>query len=378
MAVSDSPTEIFKRALAHAARALAEQPDLEVAFGSDGPKLAGHQLTLPTPPRDPSGPEAQALRGQADRMALRLANHDEGLNARLRPADASAAEVFDAVEQTRIEAVGAMSLKGVRENMNAALVSRLHRMGAAAATEAQRVPVAEAVGLLVRERLTGEPAPDGLKAMVDLVRADLEARAGDQLDALTGLADDQAAFGTALKDVLRALDLDPGDGRGEDASDDPGEEAPDPQEPDAADDQDEDEAGGEGGQSMEARPTTRGPRTSARTGPRADARTARPSPATAIPSCPRATSPNAGPTPTTAGPPTATAPSPPPSTRPSGPKSCAIPMSWRGCDRCWTSSWCSCPASWRGWPTGCSAACWPSRTGRGCSTWRKACWTPPA
>jgi len=251
MAVSDSPTEIFKRAIAHAARALAEQPDLEVAFGTDGPKVVGQTLTLPTPPRDPAGPEAQVLRGQADRMALRLANHDEGLNARLRPADASAAEVFDAVEQTRVEAVGSTSLKGVRENMNAALVSRLHRMGAAAATEAQRVPVAEAVGLLVRERLTGEPAPDGLKAMVDLVRADLEGRAGGQLDALTALASDQAAFGTALRDVLRALDLDPGDGRGEDASDDPGEEAPDPQEPDAADDQDEDEAGGEGGQSME-------------------------------------------------------------------------------------------------------------------------------
>ena len=104
MAVSDSPTEIFKRALAHAARALAEQPDLEVLFGTDGPRVVGQTLTLPTPPRDPGGAEAQTLRGQADRMALRLANHDESLNARLRPADTSAAEVFDAVEQTRIEA----------------------------------------------------------------------------------------------------------------------------------------------------------------------------------------------------------------------------------------------------------------------------------
>src|SRR5690554_5916821 len=79
MAVFESPAEVFKRAVAHAARALAEQPDLEVAFGSDGPRLAGQHLTLPTPPRDPSGPEAQALRGQADRMALRLANHDEAV-----------------------------------------------------------------------------------------------------------------------------------------------------------------------------------------------------------------------------------------------------------------------------------------------------------
>lgn len=251
MAVSESPAEVFKRAVAHAARALAEQPDLEVAFAADGPKVVGQVLTLPTPPRDPSGPEAQALRGQADRMALRLANHDAAVDAALRPADTAAAEVFDAVEQTRVEAVGSASLKGVRDNMNAALVARLHRMGAAAAAEAARVPMAEAVGLLVRERLTGEAAPDGLKPMVDLVRADLEARAGGQLDALTALAGDQAAFGAAMKDVLRALGLDPGDGRGDDASDDPGEEEPDQKEPDAADDQDEEEAGGEGGQSME-------------------------------------------------------------------------------------------------------------------------------
>src|SRR5690606_39090632 len=114
MAVSDSPVEIFKRAVAHAARALAEQPDLEVTFAADGPRLAGQALILPQPPRDPSGPEAQALRGQADRMALRLANHDAALDARLRPADTTAADVFDAVEQTRVEAVGSAALKGVR------------------------------------------------------------------------------------------------------------------------------------------------------------------------------------------------------------------------------------------------------------------------
>jgi cobaltochelatase CobT len=51
------------------------------------------------------------------------------------------------------------------------------------------------------------------------------------------VADDQAAFAARLKEVLRALDLDPGDGRGDDASDDQGGDEPDPQEPDAADDQ---------------------------------------------------------------------------------------------------------------------------------------------
>ena len=46
MASADTPADIFKRALAHAARALAEQSELEVTFGSDGPRLSNGVLTL--------------------------------------------------------------------------------------------------------------------------------------------------------------------------------------------------------------------------------------------------------------------------------------------------------------------------------------------
>ena len=253
MAATDTPAETFKRALGHAARALAEQPELEVMFGSDGPKLVGGVLTLPHPPRDPSGPESASLRGQADRLALRLANHDTVVDARMRPLESKAAEVFDAVEQARVEAVGSEYLAGVRDNLGAALITRLEKTGVLRIAEAERVPLSEAVALLVRERLTGRPAPDGAKAMLDLVRAGLEARAGDKLDALAASAGDQARFAEKMREVLRALDLDPGDGKGEDASDDPGDEEPDPQEPDAEDapDEDEEEEGGEGSQSME-------------------------------------------------------------------------------------------------------------------------------
>ena len=45
----ESPTEPFKRALAHAARSLAETPDLEVVFSGDGPQLLGKRAVLPHP-----------------------------------------------------------------------------------------------------------------------------------------------------------------------------------------------------------------------------------------------------------------------------------------------------------------------------------------
>ncbi|MBX9708173.1 MAG: cobaltochelatase subunit CobT, partial [Caulobacteraceae bacterium] len=256
MPPADSPQDVFKRALAHAARALAEQPELEVVFGSEGPRLSDGVLTLPHPPRTASESESATLRGQADRLALRLANHDATIHARARPIDSRAAEVFEAVEQARVEAHGSQSLAGVRANMDAALLTRLEKMGALRVTEPERVPIPEAVALLLRERVTGRRSPDGAGAMVDLVRDALEGKAGAELDALAELASDQAAFGAAMKDVLRALDLDPGDGRGDDASEDAGEEEPEPQAPDPSqDDQqdEEDDGGGEGGQSMDGR-----------------------------------------------------------------------------------------------------------------------------
>ncbi|MEN5230491.1 cobaltochelatase subunit CobT [Brevundimonas naejangsanensis] len=250
MAAAETPVETFKRALSHAARALAEQAELEVRFGSNGPRLTDGVLTLPHPPRDPRGPESATLRGQADRLALRLANHDAGLDARLRPTDINAAEVFDAVEQARIEAVGARELKGVRRNLDSALLTRLEKSGALRA-EAEQVPVAEAAALLLRERMTGEPSPDGARTMLDRVRAELEAKAGAELDALAASGDDQAAFGARLKDLLRALDLDPGDADGGDSEEDGEDDAEKPDQDEAEPDEQEEQDGGDGGESLD-------------------------------------------------------------------------------------------------------------------------------
>ena len=85
MADHESPTEPFKRALAHAARSLAETPDLEVVFSNEGPALYANRAVLPHPPRDLPMKEATRLRGLADQMALWLAHHDRNAHARFKP-----------------------------------------------------------------------------------------------------------------------------------------------------------------------------------------------------------------------------------------------------------------------------------------------------
>ena len=203
----ESPTEPFKRALAHAARSLAETPDLEVVFSGDGPSLSGNRAVLPHPPRDLSSKEASRIRGMADQMALRLAHHDPAAHAKGRPGTPQGQSIFEAIEQSRIESIGANALGGVRANLAALLDQTVERKGLARITDKANAPMADVLGLLVRERLTGDAPPEAARSMVDLFRADIEARAGADLDRLTGAVHDQAAFGKVARAILHDLDM---------------------------------------------------------------------------------------------------------------------------------------------------------------------------
>jgi cobaltochelatase CobT len=219
-AKSEAPTEPFKRALAHAARSLAELPDLEVVFSAEGPSLAGHRAVLPQPPRDLPLKEAARIRGLADQMALKLAHHDENAHARLRPRSAEGSAVFEALEQARTDAIGANALGGVRANLAAALEGEIERKGLNRPEIQLRAPMADVLGLLVRERLTGDAPPDGARALVDHYRGEIEHRAGKDLDRLTASIDDQPAFARIARSIIRELDL----GDASDADDSEGEE----------------------------------------------------------------------------------------------------------------------------------------------------------
>jgi cobaltochelatase CobT len=243
MSQKETPGESFKRALANAARSLAEQPDLEVVFSGDGPSLQGHKAILPHPPRELSGPETTRIRGLADQMALRVAHHDDAVHGRGKPKSAEGSQVFDALEQARIEAIGANALAGVRENLAAVWEQAAQRKGLNHIVDPAAAPMADVIALLARERLTGEPPPMSARSLVDALRGEIEAKAGSSLDRLCEAIEDQKAFGRIARSVCRDLSI------GDDLSD-----APDQ---DTQEDEDQDgeaEASSEG-ESQEEQPS---------------------------------------------------------------------------------------------------------------------------
>ncbi len=208
MSAKESPSELFKRSLAQTTRALAgAEEELEVTFGAEGPRLSAGKIVLPHPPRVISDPEAERIRGQADGLALRLAHHDEREHAKLRPQGAEARMVFDAVEDMRVQSLGANAMKGVAGNLTAALTDSLERRGASRMNDRAIAPLADAVALMVRERLTGLAPPANAKALVESWRKDIERDAGADLDKLADVAGNQREFAMRFRNVLNDLGI---------------------------------------------------------------------------------------------------------------------------------------------------------------------------
>src|SRR5215813_12814522 len=135
MAQEFSPTEIFKRATAATLRAIAERDDVTVGFGPEAAGLSGSRVRLPNPPRDLPAEEAAQLRGAADSVALRLRYHDDAVHSKRMPGSPLARAVFEAVEQARVEALGARRMAGVAANLSAMLDEQYRRQGFERITE---------------------------------------------------------------------------------------------------------------------------------------------------------------------------------------------------------------------------------------------------
>ncbi len=224
----EGPAEPFKRAIAATLRAIAGDAEVEVAFASDRPVLTGGRARLPEPPRRMTARDAAILRGHADAMALRLACHDPKVHGRNVPTGPGARAAFDAVEQARVEAIGCRRMAGVAGNLSAMLDDKFHRGSYADITDRSEAPLEEALGLMVRERLTGQKPPADAVRMVELWRPWIEERAGKDLDRLDTILEDQGAYARAVRDMLASLEMadelggDPEDG------DDDGEEGDQP------------------------------------------------------------------------------------------------------------------------------------------------------
>jgi cobaltochelatase CobT len=343
--------EDFKRATAGALRAIAQVADIQVAYQPGPAGLSGKRARLPAPSRALAAPEMAKLRGAADALALRLRHHDDAIHAARSPASREAREAYDALEQARVESLGAEHMAGVSANLRGKLNEECAADGLDRMTNRDQLPLVAALSLLARDQMDPASVPASARAIVDLWRGTLGENAQAALADLAANRADQAQYTTSVRKLLAALEL-------AEAESEPAEEEEDGESEDGSEEtsQQDNSQDGDGQQQsqenamlaaqpemMEGESADQNPEEEGET----DDAAAEAEDAPAGPQQRRATGNNDD------------------------------QAGYRAFTRSSTSNCSICTPSSPNSPTACNAACWPSKPAPGSSTWRKACWTPP-
>ena len=199
--------EPLRRAITGCVRSVAGSAEVEVVFANERPGLAGERVRLPELSKKPTAHELAVTRGLGDSMALRLACHDQKVHASMAPQGADARSVFDAVEQARVESIGALRMSGMADNMSAMHAEKYAKANFSGINRQEDAPIQEAVAMLVREKLTGEKPPESAGKVLDLWRPFIEQKAGADLESLPSAINDQQAFARVVRHMLSAMEM---------------------------------------------------------------------------------------------------------------------------------------------------------------------------
>jgi len=203
----DNPLEPFKRATIATMRALAENDELDISFGHGTPSASGNRIRVPLPALGSTPEQIDVVRGIGDEFALRLRYHDERIYKRRAPREGPAEEMFRWVEDARIASIGSLRMQGVAQNLDASLESQCQEAAFDTITTETEAPLSVAVGLLVREHLTGRKLPPSAENVVRHWREYVEERAGQDIDALRDCLLDQDRFSRISRAILSDLGL---------------------------------------------------------------------------------------------------------------------------------------------------------------------------
>ncbi len=231
--------------VAATSRAVAEDSDFEVVYTADVPGLAGNQARVPHLPHKISPDDIAEIRGFADALALKYKYHDAALHRKFSPSSGLGKDIFDALEEARVEAIGAQQMPGMKENLAAVTEKRVRESGLLRPSDDAGDHMAAVLGLLARERLTGELPPACVMATVAAEGQLLEKTVGHFLDQLGDKVDSQQASAIVVRSIIANLIGDePGNEfEKEQPQDDASDEGEDGSDPEANSESDE---GGEG------------------------------------------------------------------------------------------------------------------------------------
>lgn len=204
---TETPIDELKRTTAITLRALAAHPDLLIKYMNNLQAPTDSEVCLPLPALKMSAKQLSAFRGHADLNGLRRKYTNKSLHKNLSPSETIAKNIFDALEDVRVEALTKQNLPGLSRNLSESFHKHCKEKGLDVIKEPHAHALPEVVKAIVREALTHHPAPLSLAAALKQWRHKITPTLNPLLDRFSQNIADQQAFANVSQQLLQDLNL---------------------------------------------------------------------------------------------------------------------------------------------------------------------------
>ena len=197
----------------------------EIKFSGSTSYLSTKEVRLPIISKELDGAELFKLRGEADKIALKIKYHDPVLHNKYLPSSDLSSQIFQLAEESRIEAIGSKNLLGIKKNLQDLVVEKFKETILPVPGGEDKEALVNALHLVIREKITGSNSPPNTSVSLEKWRPWINNKIGNLLNQLAENTTNQEIFAKYTKELLSALHADIGerdpnnDGENEDTED---------------------------------------------------------------------------------------------------------------------------------------------------------------
>ncbi|MDB2584197.1 cobaltochelatase subunit CobT [Alphaproteobacteria bacterium] len=177
----------------------------EIKFSGNTSYLSTKEIRLPQILKDLDNKQLTKLRGEADKIALKLKYHDPALFSKLLPSSDLSSQIFKLAEDARIEAVGAKHFSGIKNNLQSLIVEQYKETILPIPGGDDKEALVNALHLVIREKITKSHAPSNTSISLEKWRPWINSKIGNLLNQLQENIANQEKFAAKTKELLTAL-----------------------------------------------------------------------------------------------------------------------------------------------------------------------------
>jgi len=203
----------FQNATASTLKAISGKmiEEREIKFSGSTSYLSSKEVRLPIISKELNDAEIYRLRGESDKIALKIKHHDPVLHSKYIPSSDLSSQIFQLAEESRIEAIGSKNLVGIKKNLQNLVVEKFKETILPIPGGEDKEALVSALHLIIREKITGSESPPNTSLSLEKWRPWINNKIGNLLNQLAENTNNQEAFAKYTKDLLSALHADIGE-----------------------------------------------------------------------------------------------------------------------------------------------------------------------